>query len=380
MNSKEGERHILYVSARSLSRGGVQMVFLNMLRHSPPEYSYTWYFPGKQDECFAEEFRREGVKLVCGGVDLFHCKREKLYRKVMSDIWCLCHEEKYDILHVNTGIRSFQAVALAAGRWSRVPRRIAHCHSCDAPDHREKLSGKILWLATQMLIRYGATDYAGCSRKAAQYLCGAERLKDAMIIPNPVEVMNYAFSKQTRDRRREELGLKDALVFGHVGVFNGVKNQKFLVDVLHEAVLYNEKARLLFVGEGRLEEETRQYAAKLGLGKKVVFKGYTGHVGEYLSAMDVFVFPSRYEGLGNAVIEAQISGLPCVMSDVIPPEANVTGECLCLPLKIGPKKWAEQLMKTPVPPDSARAQAWKRVRGTACDSDNTEMYLRKLYE
>ncbi len=120
------------------------------------------------------------------------------------------------------------------------------------------------------------------------------------------------------------MSLGNNLVIGHVGIFNKVKNYQFLLEVFREVACRNSRARLLLVGGGWLEKEIRMQVKQYGLEQKVIFTGYTGRVSEYLCAMDMFVLPSLYEGMPLSAIEAQTSGLPCVISDWVPPEVVLT--------------------------------------------------------
>ena len=372
-------KNILVVSARSMTRHGAQTSILNIIKVSPPSYTFTWYCPGKEEKAFAEVVRRGGITVVTGGLDLFSCDQKTLYRTIARDIWRLCHEKRYDIIHVNTGIVKIQAIVLLTAMLCGVPERIAHSRSSIPFASAGSLS-KLKHFVLEKTVCFTATKKIACSRKAAAALFGERKAAKAMILPNGVDTEKYAFSKEARDARRKELDIEGALVLGHVGVINRVKNHHFLLDVFREIAGRNSRARLLLVGSGILEKEIRQQVKQYGLEQKVIFTGHTDRVSEYLCAMDVFVLPSLYEGLSNATIEAQTSGLPCVVSDQVPPEVKVTENVSFLPLDGGAELWAEKLLAVKPRRDAERADSWKAIRDAGYDLQDMGERVRMLYE
>ena len=167
----------------------------------------------------------------------------------------------------------------------------------------------------------------------------------ATLVHNAVDLDYFRFDPEDRADCRAELQLDDRLVVGHVGRFNQQKNHSFLLDVFAEIAQKRPDAVLLLVGKGELEQAVRQKADALGIADKVIFAGVRSDIPRVLSAMDVFVFPSLYEGMPNTVIEAQATGLPCVIADTITPEADVTGLVQYLPLSLEADKWAEAALK-----------------------------------
>ena len=135
-------------------------------------------------------------------------------------------------------------------------------------------------------------------------------------------------------------------MIGHVGRFNAQKNHSYLLDVFSEIAKRNNEAILLLVGEGILENEIKQKAIELGIIHRCIFTGVRSDVNKLLCAMDVFVFPSLYEGMPNTVIEAQTSGLKCFVSDSITKEANVNGMVTFLPIDSNPAIWSDQILNS----------------------------------
>ena len=138
--------------------------------------------------------------------------------------------------------------------------------------------------------------------------------------------------------------MRDHFVVGHIGRFHEQKNHRYLLEIFREICTQKENAVLLLVGTGKLEDQVRQQAKELQLEAQIIFAGQRFDIPQLLSAMDVFVFPSFYEGMPNTVIEAQATGLPCVIADTITPEADITGLVSYLPLSDSPEIWAEKAL------------------------------------
>lgn len=170
---------------------------------------------------------------------------------------------------------------------------------------------------------------------AAEYTFGKKAYESGAvnILHNAIDIDQYGFNADTRCRIRSEFGLSDdTTIVGHVGRFMTQKNHAFLLEVFSEYLKINGKSILMLVGGGELESAIKQKASELGISDKIIFTGVRSDVSALLSAMDVFVFPSLYEGMPNTVIEAQATGLPCLISDTITREADITGLVHYLPL------------------------------------------------
>lgn len=162
---------------------------------------------------------------------------------------------------------------------------------------------------------------------------------------NAIDISGYVFNEQRRNVMRDELGIpRNAFVTGHVGGFREVKNHTFLIDIFDEIHKQREDAVLLLVGDGNLRNETEQKAKRLGLEKSIVFTGVRSDVSELMQAMDIFVFPSLYEGLPLTLIEAQAAGLLCCAADTVSPESAVTENIRFLSLQNSAKDWSDKVL------------------------------------
>lgn len=200
--------------------------------------------------------------------------------------------------------------------------------------------GQLLWM------KYVDTMIAP-SDLAAKYTFGEKNYRGGNVyrLNNGLDLNVYHFDLEKREMVRAKYGISEnAIILGHVGRFARQKNHSFLIQVF---AAYNKKhpdSYLMLIGDGDLREEINRQVEIFGLNDRTIFVGQTDEIPEYLSAMDVFVFPSLYEGMPNTVIEAQASGLPCVISDTITKEANVTKNVTYLPLGQA-ELWADYIAK-----------------------------------
>ena len=378
-DSKKITKNILIVSGRSLTHHGTQVCLYNIINQSPPQYSFTWYCPGKKDKTFAEDIQGKGVTVVTGGLDLFNCTRRKIYSTVVRDIWSICHKHQYDIIHINTGSETFQVVALLTAAICSVPNRIAHSHSC-FPYEDATILKRIKHYSLQKIVPPLSTRLASCSSEAAEPLFGKSKGKYALIVPNAINIGAYSFSCGNRKTWRKKLGVEDSIVLGHVGAFSYQKNQHFLIDIFKNIEKkFNNRIKLLLVGSGVLKEEIQRQIDQYGLRDKITITGYTNSVSNYLCAMDIFVFPSKQEGFGNACLEAQASGLPCVVSNRIPLETQVTDDYVFLPLEAGAEFWADKIMSMNLKSDQEREAACEKIKGSIYDMSGLSKYIDQLY-
>lgn len=182
---------------------------------------------------------------------------------------------------------------------------------------------------------------------AAEYTFGrrAYRNGEVKILHNALDLNVYRYTETGRNAIRKEFSIEeDTKVIGHIGRFNHQKNHEFLIKIFNEIHRTNTNTILLLVGSGELEQEIRSQIATCGLQDSVIFAGIRSDIPSILSAMDVFLFPSLYEGMPNTVIEAQATGLPCVISDTITKEANITGIVRYMDISASPETWSKAVL------------------------------------
>ncbi len=377
-------KEILLISDNNGFRGGVEIFILNWIKHADKElYRFSWYIPGKIiDHDFISEFENEGVRVFEGG--RFNIgKRRSLKQRIAvnyglyKDVRKILCDHHYDIVHINGAGAMYHAKLLLISKISHVKCRIAHSHNTGI---KRKKSTYIIDRFMQIIISFCVTKYAACSEAAAEYVFGKRALAKTTVVNNCIDVERFRFSSESRERLRRSLGLDHCFVIGHVGRFFPQKNHAFLVDIFRSIAEINPTARLLLVGGGDLEEIIREQVEQYHLTDKVIFAGVTDAVQDYLCAMDVFVLPSLYEGLGIVNIEAQANGLPCVMSDAVPKAVDLTGHEIFLSLQESPDTWADVILSVRRNHLIDRKDAWKAVAKAGYDISSMGQYIQVLYE
>ena len=186
------------------------------------------------------------------------------------------------------------------------------------------------------------------STEAAEFMFGKDCVLKgkAKIVHNGIDLSLYCYSDENRRSVRKEFGIEDKYVVGHVGRFNQQKNHKKLIEIFTELKRVKPNAVLLLVGKGELEEAVHKLVQEKGIEDSVIFSGVRSDVSRLLSGMDVFVFPSLYEGMPNTVVEAQATGLPCVISDTITKEAAITNIVEFVELESSAKIWMSKILET----------------------------------
>lgn len=200
--------------------------------------------------------------------------------------------------------------------------------------------------AVRMLfLRMGSAqvDYAfACSNAAGHYMYGNGEF---IVLNNAIDTREYEYDVRVRETIRKKFGINNEILIGHVGNFSYVKNHRFLFDIFSVIKERKTNVKLMLVGDGSLHDELEKQAKKQGIFDDIIFTGARSDVNELVQAMDFFVFPSLYEGLGIVLIEAQASGLSCVMSDKVPNEAIVTDDLVTvMSLEQSAEEWADHIL------------------------------------
>ncbi len=205
-------------------------------------------------------------------------------------------------------------------------------------------SGLIMHKVCMFMPKFFANVRLAPSTEAAEFMFGRHCIKKnkAYLLHNALRVEDFTYNEDKRYKIRQEFCIEDNFVVGHIGRFHKQKNHAYLIDIFREICKIRSDAMLLLIGKGEQEDQIVNLAKKYGLDDKVIFAGVRSDVPDMLSAMDVFVFPSFYEGMPNTVIEAQANGLHCIVADTITREADITGLVEYLPLTCSPNEWANR--------------------------------------
>ncbi len=281
-------------------------------------------------------------------------------------------DHHYDVVHIHSGSISVLAIMAEVADKAGVKKVIVHSH---CTGEKDDFKHRVLRKMASFSLRKHADVYCACSREAAEWKFEPRYANQALIVKNGIDAERFRYDAEKREQMRRQLGLADRFVVGHVGRFSRQKNHTFLVSIFEAVRKKCPEAHLLLVGAGDEMEHIRELVKSRGLAKDVTFAGSVTNVEDYLQAMDVFAFPSLYEGLGIVAIEAQCAGLPVVASDVVPGEVKF-GDVHFLPLSSDIEQWADAVLRFR---GKERTSGDEGIRKAGFDSSEVSREVEKLY-
>ena len=281
----------------------------------------------------------------------------------------------YDVVHVHIGSTACFVIPVAHkyGIYS-----IAHSHNTNGELSPSELAFRMVSYPTRFLADY----YLACSAEAGQDRFGKSVSKSARfsVLRNGIDAETYRFDEEIREQYRNELGIDPSTkALCHIGRFTEQKNHAFLLEAFQRSLVDNQDQVLFLIGTGELLDEVKAYAIQLGISDKVIFLGVRPDINQLLMAMDLFVFPSKWEGLGIVAIEAQASGLPCLLSPKLPDISVCAPYAIKLPDIDNPSEWAERINATAVRDLDERAEGVQYVTRAGFDISDTVGFLSELY-
>ncbi len=319
-----------------LFHGGAEAMIMNLYRHidtSLVQFDFLVHTP--QEGVFDQEIQTRGGMIF--HAPMYKGTNHLAYKKWWKDF--LQQHQEYRCIHFH--IRGTSSIAIPiCKKYGR--KTIIHAHSTS---NGKSLTSSIKSLF-QLSLRKDADFLFACSEPAGKWLFGENvlTLPNFHLLKNAIDTNIYQFSQEIRNHVRRELDLENAFVVGHIGRFIDAKNHGFLLDIFNEVLIQKPNAKLLLVGDGPNRKAIENKADKLEIRQSVIFVGFRSDVHKLLQAMDVFVFPSLFEGLPVTLIEAQANGLPCVASNTVPSEVRLTALVEFITLETPPINWAEQVV------------------------------------
>lgn len=346
-----------------MGRGGLETLLMNCFRQIDREkvqFDFLVHRPFRAD--YDDEIEALGGRIYrLPRLDPFSVS----YRKALRDFFT--QHKEYRIVHCHLDCMS--AIPLQIAGQCGVPVRIAHSHSSNI---NRNLTYPLKLFYRKQIPKY-ATHFFACSTAAGDFMFPHQTVT---LVNNGIETEKFSFDPQVREQMRQALSLGNALVLCHVGRLVLEKNHGFLFEVfqaLHEKV---PNSKLLLVGDGPLEATLRQKVQSLGLQDAVSFLGVRSDVERILQASDVFLFPSLYEGLGMAAVEAQAAGLPCILSDRVPEACKMTSLVHFLSLSSGAQAWADTILKQNT---ANRTSHRDEITAAGYDIRTTAQHLQAFY-
>lgn len=322
-----------------MGSGGIQAFIMNVYRNiDRNQIQFDFLLHHQYDHAYYKEIERLG-----GHIHYVPPRSEGILknRKTLNNFFD-SHPE-YQIVHMHESSLSYITPLQVASEYG-VRKRIIHSHNSNIAGNQ--LHRALHWWHKKSVHKV-ATHYLACGELAAKWMYGGSKVEDnAKVVYNGIDIKSYEFNTSMRKSVRDEFGIPDnAIVIGHVGRFDDVKNHHYLVDILAAMTEIHDKSYLMLIGNGPRFEGTKHYAKELNVENNVLFLGIRGDVSRLLQGVDVFVLPSFYEGFPVVAIEAQSSGLPVLMSDTISDEVIIKENVEQMSIQLPAEKWAKRIVE-----------------------------------
>jgi glycosyltransferase involved in cell wall biosynthesis len=352
-----------------MDMGGRESLIMNIYRNINREkIQFDFLVEIEREGVFNQEIKR------LGGNIYFVPSRGKGFFKHKKQLKQFFEKNAYKYAAIHQHASSLTNILpLIYAKKFGIDKRIIHSSS-SALKSKNKIH-LFLHRINRFRIKKYANYFFTCSDLAAQWLFGNKQR--ALTINNGVNVDLFKYKKELRDEIRNSYFVKDKVVLGHVGSFNKVKNHKFILDIFNEFLDINPNATLWLIGDGNLRGELEQYARTLNIFEKIEFWGVRKDTNEFMQAMDVFVFPSFFEGFPVTLVEAQSSGLKIFASQNITKQIELTNNINFLDINLSAKAWAEKIHQN-LPYE--RKDTSKEIISAGFDIKNTVNNLESIYK
>lgn len=312
---------ILQILSSLEGGGGVQTVLKNYYTYmNKDEFRFDFIVHGGKIGELEKWFQSYGS-------EIFHVTPRSVNPiKNVREIASVIKRGNYDVVHCHQDYHG--AIAMWLSKRYGVKIRIIHSHRAYPP---EKLHQKFVRIIETKIVKKTATHFMACGILAGEWLYGKKAVAEnkVIVLNNATELDKFVYSKEKRDKIRGLYSLdENAVVLGHVGRFTEQKNHDLLINIFYGYLKECPNAYLMLVGDGALRKSIEKKVNNLGIEKNVLFLGVRNDVPDLLNAMDVFVLPSRYEGLGIVTIESQANGLPVICSGFVPHDVAISDNVL----------------------------------------------------
>ena len=369
-------KRILYI-VNSLGQGsGVMSFIMNLYRNIDREKVQIDFLVGThKEQSYEKEILELGGKIYNLPVPKKISFKNYIDFKNRINLFFKESNYKYDIIHSHVPI--FNIFYFPIAKKYDVKHLITHSHSIQSSS---SFLGKIRNFFLLINSNKLANIYFACTEQAAIFLFGKNKVENGKvnIVKNAIDSQKFKYSEEERQRIRKELEIEGKFVIGHVGRFSKEKNHIFLIDIFYETLKLHDESILLLAGDGDLMPYIKDKVLELGISEKVKFLGIRNDINKIMQAMDTFILPSTFEGLGIVVIEAQSTGLPCFVSTNVPEDVSITELITHLSLEKSPKYWAEKIVKKGNL-NKERANYSEKIKNANYDISDNAKWIEKFY-
>ncbi|MDK0790937.1 glycosyltransferase [Clostridium perfringens] len=317
-------------------KGGVQEYLINIYRNiDNKKFKFDFIVCGK--ECDYEE----EIKSLGGEVYYIEERKKNVFKNILG-YYKIINKNKYDIFYHNLSVLYYN-VPFVISIIKGIKHNIVHAHNTKSDDM--SLLYYLLHKLNRVLINKYSDKKLMCSKLAGDWIFGLnDNNEERIMIANAVDINKFKYNYEKSKIIKKSLGVNDELIIGHVGRFSYQKNHEFLIDVFYNLKKKLKKTKLVLIGDGELKEKIKEKVIKMEIEDDIIFLGNRNDVNELLQGIDIFLMPSRFEGLSVVLIEAQTSGLPCLISDKITKEAAITPNIEYLSIDNGVELWVDKII------------------------------------
>lgn len=321
----------------SMNVGGAETFLMKIFR-TLDKNKYIMDFIVSDDGFYDSEIKE------CSGKVYKIPMRTKNLIKAMLDIKKIVKDNNYKIV-LKLSSTPIATLDLLAAKFGGA--KLLAVRSCNAYAE-ENIFYKILNTLLKPLFYKIVDIKIAPSELAGEFTFGKKAMKnnEVILLNNAIDLEIFKYDINFKQELMREFGIEGKTIYGHIGRFSKQKNHKFLIEIFENIYAKDRESVLLLVGEGELKEKIFEEVKRKKLEKNVIFAGIRTDIPKVLSLIDIFIFPSFYEGMPNTVIEAQAVGVNCIISDTITKRANITGLVRYLPLNLGAENWALECLKT----------------------------------
>ncbi|MDU1891699.1 MAG: glycosyltransferase [Dysgonomonas sp.] len=352
-----------------LNRGGAETMVMNYLRKiDRTKVTFDFIVHREERGAYDNEIESMGCKIFrFPPLNILHTSS---YKKYVSDFFDT-HPE-YKMIHGHCSELGYYIYKEAHRR--RLTFIAAHAHNQPCGFDIKTPVRNILKRAMRPYLTHNFT----CSWGAAKWLFGKHSINKTIFFPNAIDAHSLVFDPAKREKVRNSNGWNQRLVIGNVSRFSYQKNHSFLLDIFAEIVCSEPSALLILIGSGgELEDKVKQKSSQLGLDDNVKFMGSRSDIPNLLQGIDLFLFPSHFEGLSVAQLEAQASGLKIINSTGISSEGTIIPDLVeSLSLNLSAKEWANRVLQIK---DYERKSRLQEIEDAGFDINKNAEWLQNLY-
>lgn len=286
-------------------------------------------------------------------------------------------KNNYNTIHIHSEVAYKHFLYCVAAKKANVKKIIIHSHSSSIDGNCKGLKYVFHKIFREYINRNG-DFFIACSEPAAKWMFDETIMNgdNYCLLNNGIIPEKFKYDEKKRSEVRNTLGLEGYYVIGHVGAFKWVKNQSLLIEIL--SLLKNKNYKLLLVGDGEDRQKIEEKARNLGVIDSVKFTGNRSDVNELLLAMDIFVFPSFFEGIPISVIEAQCVGLPIIASDVINRDVRINENLFFFSLERSSREWADKIESSIS--NHLKEEGFNNIFKSIYNINESARQLREIYE